>query len=287
MPNKKNRPYSTLTELTKKLRTTRIILAVFGIVISVLRYIFVSSIPSQVILILCIWVCYYVILEVFFKKPKTTEGFYNLYLCSNSFDLLLLTLIMYFVGGTEWLSSTLYSITLILAGLVLPKKKTTILTYIAFLYYIIIILLEYSGLIQPRALFTSSEAERTLPFVITQILTAGVFFYFISESIGQSSEKLRESTRQLEKEQRKASMAYKKAKEAEAVLDIKVKARTEELEELVQEGKTIIKQRTDELEKKVHDLEKFHKLAVGRELKMIELKKEIASLEKRKSQNKQ
>lgn len=39
-----------------------------------------------------------------------------------------------------------------------------------------------------------------------------------------------------------------------------------------------VKERTKELQKRVRELEKFHELTVGRELKMIELKKEIKNL---------
>jgi len=39
-----------------------------------------------------------------------------------------------------------------------------------------------------------------------------------------------------------------------------------------------IKEAIEELQKKVEELEKFHRLTVGRELKMIELKKEIERL---------
>ena len=46
-----------------------------------------------------------------------------------------------------------------------------------------------------------------------------------------------------------------------------------------------VKQRTKELESKNKELEKFNKLAVGRELKMIELRKKIKELEE-KVQNK-
>jgi len=50
-----------------------------------------------------------------------------------------------------------------------------------------------------------------------------------------------------------------------------VKALQENLEKKVEE-------RTKELQRRVEELEKFHKLTVGRELKMIELKKEIKKL---------
>jgi len=43
---------------------------------------------------------------------------------------------------------------------------------------------------------------------------------------------------------------------------------------------TAIEEKEKELEKKVNELERFNKLAVGRELKMIKLKKEITNLKK-------
>lgn len=43
-----------------------------------------------------------------------------------------------------------------------------------------------------------------------------------------------------------------------------------------------VKERTKELQERVVELERFHKLTVGRELKMLELKKEIARLKDKK-----
>jgi methyl-accepting chemotaxis protein len=47
-----------------------------------------------------------------------------------------------------------------------------------------------------------------------------------------------------------------------------------------------VEKRTNELQSKMAELEKFNKLAVGRELRMVELKKKIAELEKKKEKNK-
>jgi len=66
--------------------------------------------------------------------------------------------------------------------------------------------------------------------------------------------------------------------EAKSVLEIKVKARTKELEELAASLDEKVKEKTKELQEKVNELEKFYKLAVGRELKMVELKEEIKKL---------
>lgn len=68
------------------------------------------------------------------------------------------------------------------------------------------------------------------------------------------------------------------SEEARAVFEIKVAARTKELEELTEILKEEIKERTKELQTRVDELEKFQRLTVGRELKMIELKKEIKQL---------
>jgi len=66
--------------------------------------------------------------------------------------------------------------------------------------------------------------------------------------------------------------------EAKEVLEIKVKARTKELETLAKNLEEKVKERTKELENKVAEMEKFQRLTVGRELAMIELKKEIKRL---------
>jgi len=74
---------------------------------------------------------------------------------------------------------------------------------------------------------------------------------------------------------RKSLKYLERAKE---VAEKEVEKRTRELEELSKKQEEIIKERTRELQEKVRDLEKFNKLAVGRELKMIELKEEIKKL---------
>ena len=69
-----------------------------------------------------------------------------------------------------------------------------------------------------------------------------------------------------------------KLEEAKQVLEIKVQARTKELKELAEGLEEQVKERTQELQAKIAELERFQRLAVGRELKMIELKKEAKKL---------
>jgi nitrate/nitrite-specific signal transduction histidine kinase len=68
--------------------------------------------------------------------------------------------------------------------------------------------------------------------------------------------------------------------EAKQVLEIKVSARTRELQELADSQEEIIKTKTKDLLAKIAELERFQRLTVGRELKMIELKEKIKQLSK-------
>jgi methyl-accepting chemotaxis protein len=67
---------------------------------------------------------------------------------------------------------------------------------------------------------------------------------------------------------------------ARAVLETRVQERTKELKELASGLDKQVKDRTHELEERVNELERMHKLMVGREKRMIELKEEIARLKK-------
>jgi methyl-accepting chemotaxis protein len=75
-------------------------------------------------------------------------------------------------------------------------------------------------------------------------------------------------------------LARESLQEDKKVLEIKVKARTNELEELNLSLDEKVKDRTIELQSRVEELERFHRLTVGREIKMLELKKENEKLRK-------
>jgi len=62
--------------------------------------------------------------------------------------------------------------------------------------------------------------------------------------------------------------------EAKNILEIRVQARTRELSVLVTNLEDEVKERTKELEKKIEELKRFNKLAVGRELRFKELQEE-------------
>ncbi len=76
-----------------------------------------------------------------------------------------------------------------------------------------------------------------------------------------------------------------KIKESKDILEIKVAARTKELQELAESLESQIEERTVELREKLEELEKMNKLMVGREIKMIEMKDRLAQAEKKLKEN--
>ncbi|MFQ6084586.1 MAG: PAS domain S-box protein [Candidatus Aminicenantia bacterium] len=103
----------------------------------------------------------------------------------------------------------------------------------------------------------------------------------LNKAKSELEERVRERTKSLEVKTRELQKAKVELEEARTVLEIRVKARTQELEELNQQLEQKVKERTKELQKKVMELERFQKLTVGRELKMMELKREIEKLKKK------
>lgn len=118
-----------------------------------------------------------------------------------------------------------------------------------------------------------------------------VFSYLLIKSTIREYREKEMLEYQVKKRTRELENTKKNLEELNTVLEIRVTARTAELEKLNQTLEEKVKERTRDLRQKIDDLEKFQRLTVGRELKMIELKKEIETqknridqLEKKKTQ---
>ena len=124
----------------------------------------------------------------------------------------------------------------------------------------------------------------TLPFAIeanffTKVVLAVVFFVFLF--IGHSLIKYaRQRIKAEEVLEEKIGQRTKELEEAKSILEVKVKSRTKELEELTKSLEEKVKKRTGELQSRIEELEKFHKLTIGREVRMAELKEEIEEFKK-------
>lgn len=101
------------------------------------------------------------------------------------------------------------------------------------------------------------------------------------DEIGSFAGVLNSMLNMFQESQNKLKAVEFKTKEVNIVLEKKVTDRTVELESLKANLEKNIVLRTKELEEKVGELKKFQQLTIGRELKMMELKKELEEVKKK------
>jgi HAMP domain-containing protein len=82
----------------------------------------------------------------------------------------------------------------------------------------------------------------------------------------------------------KLAQSYKEIEEQKDVLEIRIEAKTKELKEFANNLDEQVRQKTKDLQGRIDELEKFRKVTIDREMKMIELKKEIVELKEKLQQ---
>ena len=269
------------------IRSTKTMLIVFCIIALLVKFVLGIPIPVPVIFLIFIWFLLYFVYEHLMKKAKTSQAIYDLYFRYNIIDILFLTLIIHYLGSAAWIGAIFYVLVLVTAGVVIPKKKAIILGFTALVSYSCLVLFEYFEVIPNRPLFLlEPNIFQSQSYVVVQILVLAAVFYFIAETAGTFSEMLRTKTRELEKEKQRVVVACEEAEQARGILEVRVEARTKELKKLTKNLDEQVQERTKELQKKIKELQRFQKLVVGRELKMVELKKKLQSKQKRYEINK-
>ena len=262
------------------INSTKKILSGFLIVALALKFLARMPVSFLIFGLLITWLGAHLLREKILDRAKNAESLYRIYFLFNILDLLFLTPAVYFVGTSEWLGPTFYLFTLTMTSLLFSRKRAIAMSLIGLCFYSAVAVLEYVKVIPHHSFFPAGGPLNSIQSLGSHLLIVGIIFYLIADVVGVFSEELKQRTKELAKEKEKTSRALKRSQEWEKVLQIRVLAKTKELRDLAEKQEQEIEARTKELKQRLEELEKFRRLVVGREIKMIELKKKLRDKEK-------
>jgi len=249
-----------------------------------LKAFFKTTFPTLMIIIIFFIFFYTFLIWIVFNKfreklPRLIIDFYFLNIC---LDIILLTAIIYFLGGITWIGPFLYSLIIIDIFWLFPKNKAIFLIGLCFFSLVFLIGLQYLDVLPDFYIFFPEERSMQ-NFYYALVTTIGSLFiiFFLS----YSSDVFR---RTLEIQIANLKIIREKLNKTKKNLEFEVRKRTEDLEKEKKHLEDEAVKKTEELEvrkrivqARVKELERFHKIAVDRELEMIKLKEEITNLKNR------
>ncbi len=214
------------------------------------------------------------------KEPKSSQ-IINGYFVYLLFDVIILSIVIYIVGGITWLGFIFYGLYIYTGFLLFPRSYSLFFIFYCSFLYTTLVIIQYLGIFPLQSSFSLEERiPQNFPYAFSTWIAAIIFFWLFGYYGDTFYKFLQEKIKALQKT--KGIL-----EEERASLEIRVSAKTKELWEEREGLEEKVKARTKELEggrkelaKRIVELERFHKVAVGRELKMRALKKEIEKLEK-------
>ena len=201
------------------------------------------------------------------------NNFYFLY--DILIEVPIMAFIVYFAGGVEWIGLVFFFFPISYVGIVLSRKSTLFVCLMSSICYIFVAILPYFDLVPFFPYFDLGfSLYKEKSYMINNIIFATFTFFLIGIAISIFSELLKKKTIDL-------NNTKDDLEKERLILKERVDKRTTELKEVNNNLEKTIKERTEKLREKMEELEKFNKATVDRELKMVELKKEIESLRKK------
>ena len=247
----------------------------------ILRIFFKVPLPDFLFFLICLLAISAIVYDLLFrqiKEPKASQ-IVNGYFIYLLFDSITLAMIIYVLGGVTWTGFIYLGLYIYFGFLLFPRIYSISYTFYCFFLYTLLVIIQYLGIFPYLYIFSSEEmVPQNLNFVLTSWAVAAIFLWVLGIYGNVFYKILQKKIEGLQKTQ-------KTLKEERTSLKIRVNAKTKELWGEKESLEKRVKERTKELEegknelaKRIVELERFHKVSVGRELKMKMLKKEIERL---------
>lgn len=247
----------------------------------VLKVFFKVPFPNLLFALVSFMVISTVIYDFFIGQVKklTASRIINGYFGYMLFDLIILTMIIYIIGGVTWIGFIFYGLYIYIGFLLFPRSYSLFYIFYCSFLYTLLVIIQYLEIFPPQTLFSLEERVPQNLYYVFSTWMAAIIFLWVLGFYGDTFYKI------LQGKIEELQKTRKTLEEERTSLGIRVRARTNELWQERENLEKTVKERTKELERerkelsqRVSELERFHKVAVGRELKMTELKRKIEQM---------
>jgi hypothetical protein len=236
-----------IEEGVSSLRITLIGFIVIGLIV---KFLLGMPLSYNIFLLLVLWTFATFLFAWSSKKAKTVTKINIIHSFWIIFQLILITILVYYMGGITWIAPITYIFFPIYETFLFGKRQKLLLIISSMFSLAGLAFLQYLEIIHPPVIFTGINIHEGNYFYATLSIEIGIIIFAT-----------------------KASFLFKESFEE------KRKELFSAYEEL-NKNKKFLEKREKELNKRIEELEKFYRLTIGRKNKMIELKKEIAKLRK-------
>lgn len=177
-------PFGDFDELKSGILRTilirRITLAIFSvvawIVVLVTRISWLNPLPYAPL----VWFLLTFPFQRFIERQRTLRALHLAHTLFFIAEVVLITVLVHLMGGSEWIGSIFYLFTVIYANFFLPRTHGAIVTGLVVAAYAGLIMLEYAGFIPHRSLFQPyGQLHENLSYNLATLLAGPVSIYAI------------------------------------------------------------------------------------------------------------
>ena len=199
------------------------------------------------------------------------------------FDLFILTMVIYYLGGASWVGFIFYSFYLIIVFMTLPYFMAFFLSCWTIFLYLALAFLQHLEILPIRPLFPIEGQNYLNPLYVLATTVAFVSTFILVAYYSRGFHLLHlkkvlelEQTREVLEKEKSSLEARVEEKRQE------IRAEKEDLKLKIEEREKELRAKGIELQKRIKELEQFQRITFGREIKTDELEKEIDNLKKNK-----